>query len=331
MISMKEIAIESGVSQATVSRVINGNAHVNPEIRQHVLDVIKRLDYQPNIIARSLVSNTSMLIGVVVTDISNPFFVDIIKAVEEEAARVGYSIILCNTNADPIKEKKYISMLKSYNVDGILLAPCEDETVFLEKMQSLNLPIVLFTNDYKGYTCVSISHNLAGKEVANHLVNLGYGRFAYVGPKGDDKEMGFRAGLMQRDVDTDKNYVVFKHKPYDELKANLAALIQDKPNSEGTGIFVFNDINALLVLHILKELDIKVPEEVAIVGFDNTFISREVSPTLSTIAQPIDQIGIRSIELLLEKISTHNTVPEKHIQLDSRLVVRESSLKMTRS
>lgn len=331
MISMKEIAVEAGVSQATVSRVINGNARVNPEIRKRVMDVIKRLDYQPNIIARSLVSNTSMLIGVVVNDISNPFFVDIIKAVEEEAARIGYSIILCNTNSDPNKEKKYISVLKSYNVDGILLSPCEDETVFHENMMSLDLPIVLITNDVKGFTCVSISHNLAGKEVANHLVNLGYARFAYVGPQGDDKETGFRTGLMQRDVDTEKNYSVIKHKPYDELKANLAALIKDRPISEGTGIFVFNDINALMVLHILKELDVKVPEEVAIVGFDNTFISREISPTLSTIAQPIDQIGIRSVELLLEKINTHNTAPEKHIQLDSRLVVRESSLKMKQS
>jgi LacI family transcriptional regulator len=331
MISMKEIAKEAGVSQATVSRVINGNNRVNPDIRQRVLNVIRKNDYQPNIIAKSLVSNTSKLIGVIVTDIANPFFVDIIKAVEEETSRLGYSIILCNSDMDPTKEKKYINMLKSYNVDGILLAPCDDDAEYLENLKNHNLPIVLITNDYKGYTCVSISHSLAGKEVANHLVNLGYGRFVFVGPGGDDKEIGFKNGLVQRDIDIDRKYFSVKNKPYDALKANLSALLKDQPNTEGTGIFVFNDINALNVLHILKELAVKVPEDVAIVGFDNTYISREISPTLSTVAQPIDQIGIRSVELLLEKIGTRNTAPERHIQLDSRLVVRESSLKMTRS
>jgi len=329
MVNMKDIAREANVSQATVSRVINGNTRVNPEIRQRILDVIRKYDYQPSSIAKSLVSNSSKLIGVIVTDIANPFFVDIIKAIEEEASRYGYSVILCNSDNDPVKERKYLGLLTSYHVDGILLAPCDHESTYASMQIKNQLPMVLFTNEYTGFSSVSISHRLAGKEVANHLFNLGYSQFIFVGPGGDDKEQGFKDGLVHNDIDLDSAYKLVKHKPYNKLKDELKHLLIDQMNPEGTGIFVFNDINALIVLHILKELGIKVPEEVAIVGFDNTFISREISPTLSSVAQPIDQIGIRSVELLLEKIRTGMKSNEQHIQLDSRLVIRESSLKIT--
>ena len=296
MIKMKDIAKECGVSQTTVSRIINGNTRVNPDVRQRVLEVIKKHDYHPNAVARSLVSNTSKLIGIIVTDIANPFFVDLIKVIEDEASRNGYSIILCNTDCDYEKEKKYVAVLKNYNVAGIIIVPCGGPATYFEQLIGHDLPTVVMTNDYPGYSSVSISHSLAGTEIANHFINLGYDRFIFFGDLDEDKEVGFRNGLLQHNIDLEKNYTVFKSKPLNTLKKNLISVIKEHTKHDGIGIFAYNDISAFHIMSILKDLDVNIPEQVAIVGFDNTFISREISPNLSSVAQPIDQIGIRSVE-----------------------------------
>ncbi len=326
VVTMKYIAKKAGVSQSTVSRVINGSAPVNAEVREKVMALIKELDYQPNIIAQSLVGNKSLLIGVIITDIANPFFPDIIKIIESEAAKYGYSIILCNTNYEFEKEKKYINILKSYKVDGILIVPCNQE-MSLIKLKNIDIPSVVITQDLKGWSCVSISHYSAGKDVAKHLINMGYSKFAFVGNNIDEKGRGFKDEIQISGFDMKKSWSSIDGKHNNSIRVKLEKYIINSLENERIGILAYNDIQALLVLHILKGIKIAVPEKVGLVGFDNTFIGKEVSPTMSSVAQPIEEIGKQSIQILIDKINHKEKIEEEHIILKTRIVVRESSLK----
>lgn len=323
LVTMKDIAKKAGVSQATVSRVISGNSSVNPEIKRAVMEWVRKLDYKPNLMAQSLVGNKSLLIGVIITDISNPFFSDIIKSVESEAAKYGYSIILCNTDDNLEKEKKYISILKSYNVDGILIVPSNSGANVSKNLRNINIPTVVITQDIKGFSCISISHYKGGKEVAKHLINMGYSRFIFVGEE-DEKYRGFKEEIESFGFDIDKDLFLINYKLVNKkLPKFLKSIIEDSD----IGIFACNDIEALIVLDILKEMRVVIPEKAAIVGFDNTFISKEVSPSLSSVAQPIEEIGRQSIETLVDIMCHKEEFQERHVIIEPRLVVRESSIK----
>ncbi|URZ02264.1 LacI family DNA-binding transcriptional regulator [Clostridium felsineum] len=324
MVTMKDIAKKSGVSQATVSRVISGNVSVNPEIKRKVMEWVRKLDYKPNIIAQSLVKNKSLLIGVIITDISNPFFSDIIKSVESEAAKYGYSIILCNTDWNLDKEKKYISIMKSYNVDGILIVPSNAKDTYFKSLKNINIPIVVITQNIDGFNCVSISHYLSAKDVAKHLISMGYSKFVFVGSEEDEKCRGFKDEIESSGFKVENDFFAVSDKA---VNTDLKELLESDLKNEDIGIFAYNDIEALVVLHLLKEMKVEIPEKIALVGFDNTFISKEVSPTLSSVAQPIEEIGRQSVEILIDNICGKKDVQEKHIIIEPRLVVRQSSVK----
>ncbi|WP_228731287.1 LacI family DNA-binding transcriptional regulator [Clostridium zeae] len=325
---MKDVAKKAGVSQTTVSRVISGNTSVNPEIKARVMECIRKLDYHPNIIAQGLVGNKTLLIGVIITDISNPFFSDIIKAIEKETANYGYSIILCNTDGDIEKEKKYINILKSYKVDGILIVPCDSKNKSFISLKNSEVPIVVITQDVQDFSCVSISHYAGGKKVAKHLIDMGYSKFVFVGYESDEKERGFKEEIENSGFDLNQKYVFINKTNNKSMSEELKDFIVKNLNHEGIGIFTHNDIEALMVLHILKELKVKIPDKVALVGFDNTYISKEVSPSISSVAQYIEEIGSRAVEILMNKIDSGDEIKEKHVILEPRLVARESSLKL---
>ncbi len=328
MTTMKDIAKSAGVSQATVSRVISGNTSVDPEIRMKVMEWVRKLDYHPNIIAQSLVGSRSLLIGVIINDISNPFFSEIIKAVESEAAKYGYSIILCNTDGNLEKEKKYINVLKSYKADGILMVPSDMNLKNYKSMQKGEIPVVVITRDVPGFSCISISHYNAGKEVARHLINMGYSKFVFIGTEEDEKFKGFKEQIENSGFNSSKDLAAINDRQQqNSIYNNLQEFISKNSDNQGIGIFALNDIAALVVLHILKDMKIKVPEEAALVGFDNTFISKEVSPTISSVAQPVEEIGKQSVGILMDMISSKEDIKERHVILEPRLVVRESSVK----
>jgi LacI family transcriptional regulator len=325
---MKDVAKMAGVSQTTVSRVISGNSSVNSEIRARVMECIRKLDYQPNIMAQSLVGNKSLLIGVIITDISNPFFSDIIKAIESEVGNYGYSILLFNTDGDLEKEKKYINILKSYKADGILIVPSNAKDKQFKSLKSSKVPIVVITQDVQDFSCVSISHYTGGEKVAKHLVDMGYSKFVFVGYGDDEKERGFKDEIKNSGFDIREKYIFIDKGKTSTISAELKEVILNNLENESIGIFAHNDIEALMVLHVLKELKVKVPEKVALVGFDNTYITKEVSPSLSSVAQLVEEIGRKAVDILMGKINSDEEVKERHVILEPRLVVRESSVKL---
>lgn len=327
MITMTEIAKLTGVSQATVSRVLNGNTSVNTEVKRRVLDCANEHNYQPNIMAQSLVGNRTFLLGMVVTDISNPFFAELVKVIESEAAQRGYTLMLFNTNYDKKREKKYLDILKRYRADGVLLVPAAEEESYIEELKQIEIPMVSVTLDLKTIDSIYISHFEAGAKVANHLLGMGFDSFIFVGGDRDEKEKGFTNELRKKGIDTDKHYFSIWDKPGINLKEILFGRLKEEEQSGGIGIFANNDVQALKVLEALKELKVNIPQDVALVGFDNTFICKIASPTLTSVAQPIEEIGRLGVERMVELIQKENLDQCIRYQLDTRLITRASTVK----
>ncbi|WP_321994563.1 LacI family DNA-binding transcriptional regulator [Clostridium butyricum] len=330
MITMVDIARLTGVSQSTVSRVLNGNTSVKSDVRNRVLKCAREHNYQPNIIARSLNGSKTYLIGVIITDISNPFFSDIVKSIEEEASKQGYSIMLFNTEYKLTKEQEYLQILKRYKVDGVLIVPCGNGSKYEQNLSDENIPMVSITRNMKKIDSVFISHYEAGRKVAKHLINIGYGSFIYFGSKDDEKEQGYKDELINNKINLEKNYVFIENDS--SLEVKLKEFFKKQEHCEGIGIFAQNDVNALIILQVLKEMNVLIPQDVALVGFDNTFISKITSPSITSIAQPIDEIGRVSVSRLIEIIDSNNSKKEcLNCQLDTRLITRQSSIATIRS
>lgn len=327
MITMTEIARLTGVSQPTVSRVLNGNTSVDPEIAKKVLQCAKEHNYQPNLIAQSLVGNKTFLIGLVVTDISNPFFAEIAKAVEAEASRRGYSIMLFNSDYQMDKEEKYLELLNRYRVDGVILTPILWTDEYIDTRLKYSLPLVGITLDLKRIDSVYVSHYDAGKEVGKHLVENECENFTFIGGINDEKEIGYRAYLESTGIDLGKHYYYIEGKNDLYVKKQLSRFIEERLDSGKIGIFACNDIHAIKVIEILKELKIRIPQDVALVGFDNTYFCKFTTPALTSIAQPVEEIGRIAVDRLIEKINSKKKLPCKRFQLGTELVVRSSSIK----
>jgi len=326
---MKEIAKKAGVSQATVSRVINGHSSVTPDKRQKVMEWVRKLDYQPNLTAQSLVSNQSYLIGIVVPDISNPFFSEVVRVVESEADQHGYSVIICNTEGNLQKERNYINVLRSRQVDGILLVPSDATSSHLNSLKKANTPVVVITQNLTGFDSVSLSHMHGGEQVAKHLLDLGHTNIVFVaGSKKDEKFIGFKRTLRQNGIIfNDDNFIecggwqLNSREVYNKVKTYLSK----KENSDITALFAYNDLAAFGAMHAIQDLGLDIPKDIALIGFDNTFLSAETRPSLSTVAQPTGEMGRISLEILFKRITAKESEKGIEVILEPRLVVREST------
>ncbi|MDR2752130.1 MAG: LacI family transcriptional regulator [Clostridiales bacterium] len=326
MITMTEIASLTGVSQATVSRALNGSASVRPEIAKKVLDCAREHNYQPNFIAQSLVGNKTYLIGLVVSDIGNPFFAELAKAIEREARKRKYSIMLFSTDYNVAKEEEDLEIIRRYKTDGLIFTPASKDDDVVDKRLKYEIPSVSVTIDMRRLDSVFVSHAEAGEQVARHFLGLGHESFLFIGSKDDDKELGFLAGLDKGGVDIERDYFYSSEKGSHWRNA-VAELVKARP---GAAIFAHNDLQAIQVLEALKELEVSVPQDVALAGFDNTFLGKITTPTLTSVAQPIDEMGRLAVERLVEKIEGSGEGPAIRCKLEARLVARGSTLQMAR-
>lgn len=328
MITMSEIARLTGVSQPTVSRVLNGNTSVNPEVVKKVMACAQEHNYQPNIMARSLSGNQTFLLAVMVPNLSNPFFADLIKTIEMEAGKSGYSILIFNTDYDPDKEEKYLAVLQRYHVDGLLLAPVHANEEGLRPFRKLTIPWMIITNQAEDVDSVYISHRKAGRMVAEHLVSVGAEKFVFIGKRKDLKFIGFEESLVAKGIDTRRNLTVFWEKNREKMIELLMEFLLEIP--EKAGIFALNDMEALVVMNALMRAGIAIPEKVALAGFDNTYISRRVLPAMTSVNQPIEEMGSLAVKNLLERIQGKKNTACCHTELEADLVVRASTQKRTR-
>jgi len=329
MKTMKEIAKMAGVSQSTVSRVINNNPNVNPEIKRKVLEYIRKYNYQPNRTAMSLVKNKSFLIGVVLPELTNPYFPQILESLEEETNYHNYNIVLSITYGSLQREKEQLEMLLSRRVDGLIINPTDLSHVDHIKKIKSTIPTVICAQDLDGFDYVTVDHYLAGKIVAKYLINKGHINIGYIGYLKDKKLKGFYEEIIANNLSfNEDNCLITPEEIYDFKKISEKKLLTKIKDKNITAIYTINDIIATKVINAFIKNKIKVPEDIAVIGFDNTIICNLTNPPLTSIAQPTREIGRRSVDILVKKIEKTNSHDEHNLEqifLPPRLVIRKSS------
>lgn len=324
MITMSEIAKMTHVSQPTVSRVLNGNQTVDPAIRERVLACARAYDYQPSALARGLRGSKTHLLGVLLTDITNSFFADLAREIEARAREYGYSIILFNTDLDPQKQREYIDVVRRYRVDGVLMVPTlRDLAAWQECVSKLSVPAVMVTWRIEGFDSVYLDHEEAAGQAARHLAERDYRQFLFIGERADVKYRGFARELEAMGLCPAREVGCVECESDEELRRALENRLH-RPGHR-TGIFVNNDLWALRVLRTLRELNVPVPEEAGVIGFDNISMDRYLQPSLSSISQPTAQMADEAVARLLYRIDHPQEPGLLDLPLRATLVPREST------
>ncbi len=326
--NMQDVADKAGVSRATVSRVLSNHPSVTAATRKNVLYWVEKLGYQPNLIAQSLAGNSTNLIGVVVPEIAYPFFSEMIEAIENQAFYEGYSIIVCNSKRNLEKEKNILTELKKRRVDGVIAVPVSTkESINIYKR--LNIPITMITKKVEGFHCVFISHYNGGLQMAKHFLNVGFQKIGYIGPVKDStsamKFKGFQEYLQSNSIEiTD---IIECAAPENMNATQVFYNVKKYAREHGIHSEVFlanDDITACEAIAALKELGYFVPKDVAVAGFDNSLLAKEMTPKLTSLAQPLEEIGKKAVEILLKQIN-ENCEPQM-FEMETRVVVRESTV-----
>jgi LacI family transcriptional regulator len=327
--TIRDVASTAGVSLSTVSRVLHRHPAVNRDIQARVLNAIEQLEYQPNRSAQRLRSKMSSVIGLIISDIENPFFTSIVRGVEDVAYGQQMTVVLCNTDEDPAKQERYIEVMEEEGVAGLIIAPAHGDSIeSLQRLRDLGIPIVLLDRDIgddkSDVVCVD---NAAGAYSATqHLIATNRKRIALV--NGDteiktfaDRFEGYRKALIDANIKVNKNYVVeVPPKIERSLQATLD-LLQMKPRPDA--IFAGNNLITIGVLKAIKQLKLKIPEEIALVGFDDMPWSSELCPPITSVAQPTYELGQEAARLLLRRLRNNDGFHQT-ITLRTRLIVRES-------
>lgn len=327
--TIKEVAKQANVSITTVSRVINNvEGCTNEETRNRILRVIEELDYKPNALARSLVTKKTKTIGLILPDISNPFFPGIAKGVEDRASKYDYNVILCNSYDSLKKEDYYINVLREKYVDGIILSSSklnkDDENnyskdipmVFIDRRPDVNITNGVFINNFSGaYTAVK------------HLIDLGHRNIGcLIGPKNINTSIerldGYKKALEESGIPINEDFIRFEEYSIEGGYSAAREILKDK---KITAIFANNDLMAIGVYRAAKEMGYKIPRDISVVGFDDIDTAKVVEPPLTTVKQPTKVLGESSVEMLMEAIN--GKVEEKIIYLDTELIIRESTSK----
>lgn len=327
MPSIKDVAQTAGVSTATVSRVLANSSRVKDETRKRVLDAVEQHNYRPNLIARSLRAQKSAKIGLVVSDIRNPFFTAISRAVEDAAYEQGYSVLLCNTDENPEKEELYLNVLHDENVAGIIFSPTQQFGTKLSTLKS-NIPFVIIDRAVKADQAdmVLLDNVRAGYELTNHLIENGYrrvaGLFGNASTTGRERNKGFRKALSDHHLKP-----VAEHFIPPRIKQGYdTALSLFNQSDRPDAIFTSNSLLTAGVFQALRDRGLKVPGDVALVGFDETTWGAMVEPPITLIAQPTEEIGRTATELLFQRIDEPARSP-KTVLLQGTLIARASSAK----
>jgi len=334
-ITIKDVARESGVNTSTVSRALNNGYGVNDETRKHVLQVAARLNYRTNQVARGLVTGRSRTIGLIVSDIRNPFFAEVARGAEDAAYRAGHDLVLCNSDLKAEKQMGYFDSLLAKRVDGIVM----NSVAVLSRAQqdqlwAAGVPIVLLnrSSDYRRFSSV-LGDNLQGGEIAgNYLIDLGHTRVGHItGPRAHgnfaDRSKGFLKAFHERGF-SEPEIIYVEHTFAGGYESASELLGSDRRN---TAIFAGNDVLAFGCIRAAIEKGIRIPDDLSIIGFDNVEISQITSPPLTTVDQPKYEIGKSAIEMLLNMMAKDGIRAPEHRVIGVRLIERQSCRRVSGS
>ncbi|WP_018132130.1 LacI family DNA-binding transcriptional regulator [Effusibacillus pohliae] len=324
MATIKDVARMAGVSTATVSRVLTGNGPFTPDTRRKVMEAIEKLNYQPNGLGRYLRKQETRTVIVVLPDITNPFFSQIIRGMEDEALAHGFTVILGNTDNHADRQRNYVKLLEERRADGIILTAVRNPQPEIEAIQKIG-PVVLACEYSSGmFQSVAIDNEQAAFEATSHLIRLGHKRIAhFAGPSevvlSGDRLHGYQRALREHGIA--EQWVGEGDFSLESGRRLMQKLLQANPRP--TALFAASDKMAIGAILEAKLHGLKVPDDLAVVGFDDIEMAEVVDPPLTTIVQPKYQIGVEAMRKLITMLEGR---PDPALQtiLPHTLVIRRS-------
>lgn len=327
-----DVAKKAGVSIATVSKVINNTGRISEERRKIVKKVMEELEYQPSSVAAALTGKKTFTIGVLIPDIANPFFAEVSRALENHARETGYAIILCSTDYQTEREHEYLELLLKKQVDGIIIATEPNDLNVYKKLASKKVPHLFFSIDHPSI----ISHVVTTDDVrggylaGRYLLEKGHRHLAVIAEtnrtSGRLRVEGFVQSLKEEGIEFDETLLIHSKSRIEDAK-NAAQTLLSMENRP-TAVFAGTDLIATIFINQARKKQISIPDEISIIGFDNTVQAELAEPGLTTIAQPIDELAHYVIQNLLKSVE-NPTMPGHRIMLVPELVERQSVKQLT--
>lgn len=329
MVTIRTVADHAQVSVATVSAVLNGSKPVSPTLTARVRESVAALDYRPNTLARSLKQQRSRILGLVLSDITNPFFTTLVRAVEDTARERGYTLLLGNTDEQAAKEETYVELLRSRQVDGLILVASAGDHAYLPDLLTAGFSVVCVDRSLVSLGVDSVlTDNVTGAaEAVGHLVRCGHRRVGIVtGLSGVTSTFGrlagYRRALAAAGIPEDPTLIRGGNSRIDGGEIETAALL-DLPEPP-TALFVTNNLMTIGAMRVILDRGLRCPEDIALIGFDDFEWASVFRPRLTTVRQPVYEIGATATRLLLDRIERKRDAAAIEVLLPPTLVIRES-------
>ncbi len=334
-VTIYDIAHEARVSVATVSRVLNNTAPVKGATRDKIMELIHKYQYQPNALARSLSKKETGTIGVIVPDITNPFFPEVFSGIEKEARDKGYTFLLCDTIGSYERESQYLNILREKQVDGILfmggrinLSRCSTELAEEVQEAASRTPLVLINGNLPGSSLhrVYIDETMGAEMATRHLIALGHREIAFIGGHDNmsttaQKVRAFKKVMREHGLDTPREWVLNEDFSIESGQLLMKRLLEGarKP----TAVFCVNDFTAVGAVKTATRAGYRVPEDISIIGFDDIPLATAINPELTTVSQKMETLGRISVQVLHKLIGKEKV--KKQTVIEPELIVREST------
>jgi LacI family transcriptional regulator len=335
VVRMKDIAEGLGLSVVTISKVLRNHPDIAEETRERVLERVKELDYQPNIMARSLVTGRSYLIGLVVPDLLHPFFAELAKALSAAIGKHGYSTIISSSEEDPELEAREVQQLTGRRLDALVVASSGTDIQPYLRLERHGMPYVLIDRELPGLSANFVGSNdeTAGRIATEHLIDQGCKVIAHVRGRenstGTQRFLGYRRALERKGLEYSESLVVARSKVdiHSERMGAEAMRLLLKRRPVPDGVFAYNDPLAIGVIEAILEAGLRIPEDIAVIGCGNLHYDRVLRVPLSSVDQNTQGIGDRTAEILLGILETKTRPQLKSIILEPSLAVRASSMR----
>ena len=342
MATIKDVAKEAGVSIATVSYVINKKRHINPDTAQRVIEAIKKLNYRPSMVARSLVTKSSKLIGLLISDITNNFYTPIVRGVEDEANQSGYTIIISNSDENLSKTEKYLTLMQQHSVDGLLVAPTSGFEKLIPVIESIGLPMVLVNRSLEStvYDMVTTDNELGAYTAVKYLCGLGHESIGLVvGPTEvstyADRLKGYKKALDEFGIPVNNDLIRIGGYFFDSGFRLTNELLELKLRP--SAIFIGSGPLSGGAYKAIKNSGVSIPRDLSVISFDENEWASFVEPTITTVAQKTYEMGRHAARELINRIEesqkdnawwekpTKQTKPQIILRLNPELIIRDST------